>query len=99
MRRTILAGAVAGTALLAGSGGAFAQAIVVEPPGVYVAPVPRPAPDYYYEYYDDPPPAPRVYRYYRYYSDPDDAVVVRPGYRGGCGAYRYWDGERCVSDR
>src|SRR5262245_39359307 len=98
MRRTILAGAVAGAALLAGSGIALAQAVIIEPPDVYVAPPPPPPATYYYRDYYDAPPPPRVYRYYRYEADPDE--VVRPGYhRDGCGAYRAWDGERCVRIR
>jgi hypothetical protein len=43
---------------------------------------------------------PRVYYgapRYRYRDiDDDDVVIVRPRYRGGCGAHAYWDGGRCV---
>jgi hypothetical protein len=67
--------------------------------GVYVGP----GPGYDYDYYDAPayaPPAygPRVYGYTQY---GDDDVVVRreSRRRGGCGTYRYWDGDRCVDAR
>jgi hypothetical protein len=66
------------------SGSASAQSI-----GVYVGPA---YDDYYY--YDGPRAYPRAYRY----TDTGDGVVRRYS-RGGCGTYRYWDGDRCVDAR
>jgi hypothetical protein len=101
MRRTLSVGSVA-AALLAGTGTAFAQAVVVEPPpAVYIVPAVPAAPPaaYYHEPYDNPPPPRRVYRYYRYYPYPgEDVVVVRPRVRV-CGPNAYWDGESCVYAR
>jgi hypothetical protein len=93
----MLAGAVAGAALIASYGSAVAQ-IVIEGPsaGVYVGP-PSAGPPYddNYTYRARP----RVYGYYRYYADPDDGdvVVSEPRYRSSCGPYRYWNGDRCVT--
>jgi hypothetical protein len=94
LHRTLLAGAVA-PVLLAGSGTAFAQAVVVEtPPPAYVVPAAPPTP-YYYEYYAAPAPPP-VIRYYRYDAVPDEeVVVVRPRPRV-CGPGSYWTGDGCV---
>lgn len=104
IRRMLSTGTVV-AALLAGTGTAFAQAVVVEPPSaVYVVPavpaVPAAPPAaYYYEPYDDPPPPRRVFRYYRYYAYPgEEVVVVRPRART-CGPNGYWDGESCVYTR
>ena len=55
--------------------------------GVYVGPADS---DYYY--YDRP----RAYRYSDTYGE---GVVVHRYSRGGCGTYRYWDGDRCVDAR
>jgi hypothetical protein len=101
MRPTLLAAVVA-PALLAGTGTAFAQDVIVEaPPTAYVVPsVPAPPASYYYEYYAPPPPPSRVIRYYyRYNADPDEeVVVVRPRTRG-CGPNAYWNGQGCVYAR
>jgi len=58
--------------------------------GVYVGPA---YDDYYY--YDGPPAYPRASGYSLY----EDGTVVREYRRGGCGTYRFWDGERCVDAR
>ena len=98
LRRTLLACAVAPT-LLAGTGTAFAQAVVVEiPPPAYIVPAAPPAPTYYYEYYEAPPPPSRVIRYYRYVEPEEDVVVVRPRARV-CAPGHYWNGEGCVYAR
>jgi hypothetical protein len=55
--------------------------------GVYVGPA---YDDYYY--YEGPPSYPRAARRYE-----DRGVVY--GYRGGCGTYRFWNGEECVDAR
>jgi hypothetical protein len=85
MRAILFLGAalVALSALVAG---ASAQ-------GVYVGPVH----DDYYDGYRSRPP--RVYGYGPRIED--RARVEYPGYyrRGGCGTYRFWDGERCVDAR
>jgi hypothetical protein len=96
MRRMMLASAVTGTAMVAGYGSATAQVVIeTQPADVYVA-TPYSYDSDYYTYRSRP----RVYGYTRYYRDVDeDDVVVRPRYREGCGAYRYWNGSRCVSTR
>jgi hypothetical protein len=93
-RLGIVSIAAALTALVVGHGTASAQGIGVQ---IYVSP-----PGYAVDY-DYPPPvyggpvhgysAPdyaydRYARQQRYYH-----------YRGGCGTYRYWDGDRCVDAR
>ena len=94
MRRFMLASAITGATLLVGYGTAMAQVVIETPPaGVYVGPSYNAD---YYTYDRDT----RVYGYTRYYrDDDDDVVVVRPGYRNGCGTYRYWNGDRCVDAR
>jgi hypothetical protein len=98
MRRMLSAGTLA-AALLAGTGTAFAQAVVVEPPpAICVVPVVPAAPPAArcYEPYDDPLPPPRAIRYCRTYIYPgEEAAVTRPRART-CGLSGYWDGERCV---
>jgi len=96
MRRLMLAGAITGTAfLIAGYGSAMAQMVIETPPAdVYVAPP--------YSYDSDHfayRSRPRVYGYTRYDRDDDDIVGVHPRYRGGCGTYHYWNGERCIDAR
>lgn len=85
-------------ALVAGHGSASAQGVGVQiyvtPPGVAEVEV-YPSPGYG-----------RVYGYgpadsYDGYVGYDSYVVQRPRYRyrGGCGTYRYWDGNHCVDAR
>jgi hypothetical protein len=57
--------------------------------GVYVGPAHN---DYYY----DGPAYPRAYRYSDTYGD---RGFDRRYSRGGCGTYRFWDGDRCVDAR
>jgi hypothetical protein len=98
-RRMLIAGAVAGAALLAGDPDALAQAVVVQPPPT-VSIVPAPPTRYDERYYEFPPAPPRVYRYYRYApDDDDDLVAVLPRARSGCGPHHYWDGKRCINVR
>jgi hypothetical protein len=89
MRDKLILAATTAVAITMLSGAASAQGI-----GIYIGP---PA-AYDYEYYGYGPEyrsyRPRVYGYRRY-SD-DDTYRVR---RGGCGTYRYWDGDRCVDAR
>ena len=85
MRTSVLLLGAAMVGIAASSGSASAQSV-----GVYVGPA---YDDYYY--YDGPPAYPRAYRY----SDTRDGVIVRRYSRGGCGTYRYWDGDRCVDAR
>jgi hypothetical protein len=47
-----------------------------------------------YYYYDGPPASSRAARHCRY----EDGAVIHE-YRGGCGTYRFWNGERCVDAR
>ena len=96
MRRFMLAAAATGAVLVAGYGTAAAQVVIeTTPADVYVAPSYSYDADYY-TYRSRP----RVYGYTRYFRDVDeDDVVVRPRYRGGCGAFHYWDGFSCVSKR
>jgi hypothetical protein len=94
MRKVMLASAVTGAALVAGFGTAAAQVVIeTTPPDVYVAPSYSYDADYY-TYRSRP----RVYGYTRYRVVDDDEVVVRRS-RGGCGAYHYWNGARCVDRR
>jgi hypothetical protein len=100
MRTLWLLASAAVVGLTMGCGSASAQGIGF---GIYVGPS-EPADDYY-----NAPPGytreyrsgPRVYGYSR--RDDDDAGVTvqveRPARRGGCGQYRYWDGDRCVDAR
>lgn len=99
MHRSAIAGiAAALAAFVAGHDTASAQGVGVQ---IYVSP-PGYASDYDY-------PARaygRVYGYgpvYGYDGDAgyDEYVVRRPRhyYRGGCGTYRYWDGNHCVDAR
>lgn len=91
-RSAIVSIVAALTALVGGHSTASAQGVGVQ---IYVVP-----PGYAVEY-DYPPPAyGRVYGY----SAPEyvyDDYVRRPRYhfRGGCGPYRYWSGDRCVDAR
>jgi len=89
MRDKLILAATTAVAITMLSGAASAQGI-----GIYIGP---PA-AYDYEYYgygpEYRPYRPRVYGY-RSYRD-DDTYRVR---RGGCGTYRYWDGDRCVDAR
>jgi hypothetical protein len=79
----LLGAAMVGIAALGGS--ASAQSV-----GIYVGPADS---DYYH---DGLPAYPRTYRYSDTFGD---GVVVRRYSRGGCGTYRYWDGDRCVDAR
>jgi hypothetical protein len=89
MRSIISSAAVAATVLVGSYGSASAQVGF----GIYVGP------DYYDgPYYEYSPGYVVVAPRRRYYSDPDDVVIV-PRRSGGCGTYRYWDGERCVDAR
>ncbi len=74
------------TALVIGHGPASAQGFGVE---IYVVP-----PGYTVDYGYPPPAYGPVYGY-------DGYLVRRPRYyyRGGCGTYRYWDGNHCVDAR
>ncbi|KAB2913717.1 MAG: hypothetical protein F9K29_15945 [Hyphomicrobiaceae bacterium] len=99
MRRSIaLAVCMAAAALLGSHAGASAQSVGIE---IYTGPPPAP-----YAYSYEPSHRvrygyrPHVYGYVRD-DDRDDAdiVIERPAYRGGCGIYRYWNGERCVDAR
>ncbi len=93
MRRSMMvAAAAAMLALGAGAGTASAQGV-----GIYIGPSAAYDDDYAYGYE-------RPYRYgprvYGYSSDDDDTIVrTSPSRRGGCGTYRYWDGDRCVDAR
>ena len=97
MRQVLILGAVAAGLGIA-STSATAQGV-----GIYVGPSYER--DYYYgygprvEYHYGP----RVYGYSRP-IDGDAQVeveidVVRPSGPGGCGTYRFWNGERCVDAR
>lgn len=101
MRSTILK-----LALAAFGAAAFATTASAQSVGVYVGPTP------YYDYpgsyyYDGPTYGPRVYGYTRYYSAPAAEPAPAPGIvepdrpsgPGGCGTYRFWNGERCIDAR
>lgn len=80
------------------SSGASAQGV-----GIYVGPS-GPSGGYYgYSpgYSREYRSGPRVYGYTRRYDDDADVTfrVERPARRGGCGQYRFWDGDRCVDAR
>ena len=84
MRNSLLFLGAAMVGIAASHGSVSAQSV-----GVYVGP----AYDDYYYY--DGPRTPRTYRY----SGSADGIVVRRYSSGGCGTYRYWDGDRCVDAR
>ena len=89
MRRTVIIGALAAVAATLGASAASAQ-IGIE---IYAGP------SYGYRNYDRPyygyaPAYRRSYSRERYYDDRSE-----PRNTGGCGTYRFWNGERCVDAR
>jgi hypothetical protein len=93
MRRLIILAAAAASLGMAGN--AFAQnAKNVGPPAAY-------GPSYSED--DDDSLTPRDYRsgprVYGYVATPDEAELERPSGPGGCGTYRYWNGDKCVDAR
>jgi hypothetical protein len=71
--------------------------------GIYVGPSYGYGPAYERDYYygSDYRYRPPVYGYSRRIEDGVDAEVDlgRPTGPGGCGTYRFWNGERCVDAR
>lgn len=97
MRASLLttAAAAAAIGLIGFTAGASAQSF-----GIYVGPggyddddanYPYASPYYY-------PSGPQVYGYTRRYDD-DGTRAPRQVYRGDCGTYRFWNGDRCVDAR
>jgi hypothetical protein len=92
MRRLIILTAAAASLGMAGSASAQSVELYVGPPAAY-------------ETYDDDSRTYREYRagprVYGYVATPDeaDAQLERPSGPGGCGTYRYWNGDKCVDAR
>ena len=90
MRTKLTLAATLLVALTGLSGAASAQGF-----GIYIGP--PVAYDYYGYGPDYRADRPRAYGYRRYSDDGyTEGYRVR---RGGCGTYRYWDGDRCVDAR
>jgi hypothetical protein len=103
MRRALVTAAIAASMTAAAVGSALAQAVPAE-----VEDFPQAARPYGARYYPGigyrylPPTAPRVYGYYyapRVYGYYGTYERPYPRYRGGCGVYHYWNGNRCVDAR
>jgi len=90
MRRTIILSLAAATvSTTAWCGSASAQGIGVE---IYAGPRAYEYSDYGYR--------PRVYDYTRRdYNTEAELEGDYPRRSGGCGTYRYWNGDRCVDAR
>ena len=93
MRTKLILAATVLVALTGLSGAASAQGF-----GIYIGPPPAAYDSDYYGYGPDTRTyRPRAYGYRRY-SDDGYAEGYRVR-RGGCGTYRYWDGDRCAVAR
>ena len=88
MRRTIILSLAAATvSVTAWCGSASAQGVEI-----YVGPRAYGYSDYRYR--------PRGYDYTRrHYNTEAEFEGDYPGRSGGCGTYRYWNGDRCVDAR
>jgi hypothetical protein len=90
MRRLIILAVAAASLGMAGN--AFAQNVKNSgPPAAYGSSE------------DDDSLTPREYRsgprVYGYVATPDEAEPERPSGPGGCGTFRYWNGDKCVDAR
>jgi hypothetical protein len=95
MRRLIILAAAAAGLGMAGNASAQSIELYVGPPAAY-------GPSYYSED-DDGSLTRRGYRsgrrVYGYVATPGEAELERPSGPGGCGTYRYWNGDKCVDAR
>lgn len=87
MRRTIILSLAAATVSMT----AWCGSVSAQGAEIYVGPRVYGYSDYVY--------GPRVYGYTRDYNTEAEFEGDYPRRSGGCGTYRYWNGDRCVDAR